>query len=436
MKKEIHINYIDLIKKICLTYIFSIWFIIPLLKELKQTSLVAVELEYYFIQLVGIVGIYLLVFNIYKDFKKREDKKGYLKEILPIFILGLYMIWTLISSVFSPNINKAFYGTEYRKEGYITYLCYAGFFSCAFLLNSQKIKKILLNIFIIISMLNIAFIELANHSYFLEIFLANDISTAVFKNSNHYGYYLLLVTSCSTLLFITEKKKIIKSLYALAYIYLLYYFILNNTFGCYLAMFATLISFFVYCIYKKKKIYSILISIIIFIVLSCCVTSDGKNIVINNILGLNKDINKIESGLLENEKDWEKAGSGRMKLWKYGIEFFLQNPVLGYGPENLKAKYAEVNIIQDRPHNLIIQLATTSGFPGLILYIIAIGLIIKRGVKNIDLENNIHTTTLFTVIAYLLSAMFGNSMYYTSPYFFILLGFLMYENIKKEGENK
>lgn len=41
---------------------------------------------------------------------------------------------------------------------------------------------------------------------------------------------------------------------------------------------------------------------------------------------------------------------------------------------------------------------------------------------------------LFMVIAYLISAMFGNSMYYTSPYFFILLGFLMGENLK-QNEN-
>ena len=36
---------------------------------------------------------------------------------------------------------------------------------------------------------------------------------------------------------------------------------------------------------------------------------------------------------------------------------------------------------------------------------------------------------LFTIIAYLISAMFGNSMYYTSPYFFILLGMLYKQEI-------
>ena len=43
---------------------------------------------------------------------------------------------------------------------------------------------------------------------------------------------------------------------------------------------------------------------------------------------------------------------------------------------------------------------------------------------------------MFSVIVYLISAMFGNSMYYTSPYYFIMLGFLYNEltNIKKEEQ--
>ena len=48
--------------------------------------------------------------------------------------------------------------------------------------------------------------------------------------------------------------------------------------------------------------------------------------------------------------------------------------------------------------------------------------------------NNIFLAVYFAVIAYLISAMFGNSMYYTSPYFFILLGMVM--NFEKTVDNK
>ena len=53
------------------------------------------------------------------------------------------------------------------------------------------------------------------------------------------------------------------------------------------------------------------------------------------------------------------------------------------------------------------------------------GIIIKRNIRNFNIEDGVQVISLFTVIAYLISAMFGNSMFYTSPYFFIFLGFLM-----------
>ncbi len=90
-----------------------------------------------------------------------------------------------------------------------------------------------------------------------------------------------------------------------------------------------------------------------------------------------------------------------------------------------------MTISQDRPHNLLIQLANTSGIPGLILYVTAVGIILIRAIKTMNENNSLHIVLLFTLVAYLISAMFGNSMYYTSPYFFILLGFLMCENVKE-----
>ena len=141
----------------------------------------------------------------------------------------------------------------------------------------------------------------------------------------------------------------------------------------------------------------------------------------------------------QEKEEIEKAGTGRMELWVNGLKFFTERPIIGFGPENLGKKYFEKNISQDRPHNLIIQLLTTSGLPGCILYVLAIGIIVKRSFKSLKMENKIHIISHFTVVGYLISAMFANSMYYTSPYFFILLGILMCETLKemkKEKETK
>ena len=270
-----------------------------------------------------------------------------------------------------------------------------------------------------------------NNTILLNYINYKEIKLGVFYNSNHYGYYLTLASTLACILFITEKNKIIKILYAITYITLVYNLILNNTLGCYIAVSTTIVIFTIYCIYNKKyRVFSI-ISILIFIIISCIIQINGKNIVAKNIKGLTNDAKSIINSNKENT-NWEKAGSGRAKLWKYGIIIFMQKPILGYGAENLEVEYVKYNINQDRPHNLIIQLATTSGLPGLLLYISGIGLILFRGLKRLKEDDNTYIAVYFTVIAYLISAMFGNSMYYTSPYFFILLGFIMNKKFEKK----
>lgn len=459
------------LKDIIIAVLLIIWMIIPMLKELKFTSTIIVIYEYRIMEIIGLIGIYLFIYDIYRKIKNTQDKKQIIKEIAPILILVLYLIWTLIACFFAQDKYKAFYGTRERNEGYITYLIYGGFFLSAFLIDSNKIKKVLLNVFLIVAILNIIFINLVNNNMLLvKVFNYRNIQTGVFGNLNHYGYYLLLATVIACILFVIEKNRFIKVTYLIAYLILLYTLIYNNTFGCYIALCTTLLLFLIYSIKVKNNMKSSIAVLLIFIILSVIVQKDGKIIAMNNMSSIFKDIQTLcnieesdsninndntnnntnndkidnvssnKNSKVSNENtnvsDWEKAGSGRAKLWKYGIKMIVQKPLLGYGAENLRQEYAKYGIDQDRPHNLLIQLATTSGIPGLLLYMSAIILILFRGFKRLKNKecNNIFLAVYFAVIAYLISAMFGNSMYYTSPYFFILLGMVM--NFEKTVDNK
>ena len=337
------------VKDIVLFSVLFIWIIIPILKMIQGVSLFTSIYEYKFMEIVGIIGIYLFAFEIYKKIKTTENKKLVIKELLPIIILVGYLIWTLISCIFAQDRQKAFYGDAYRKEGFITYLIYAGFFACAFLIKSDKLKRCLLNSFIIVAIINIILINLTNNSIqMLKIFHFKNIQVGVFSNSNHYGYYLLLATITACLSFIVEKNKIIKSFYGLAYLILIYNLILNNTFGCYIAFAITMILFFVYCIYQKKNRVITVVSVLIFIIISCFVQYNGRNVVVNNakilfndissildvaknrnnykieenVQNENNNISKSENNTKNNsainseaEKRLENAGSGRAQLW-------------------------------------------------------------------------------------------------------------------------
>lgn len=432
------------IKDIVIFILLLLWMIIPVLQSFDETYDILLIKKYNLslMKVTGVVGIALGIYFILEKIKKAQDKKEIIKELLPIFIFVLYMIWTLISCILSPNRELAFKGTSYRKEGYIMYLIYAGYFFCAYLLESKKLRKILLNIFVIVSI----FLIIISRAYFTvlkytDIFLYNTPDKSVFAQFNHYGYYLMMSLMCALGLFITEKNKILKVVYLVAYTVIGYALIFNNTFGCYLATAIVLIAYCIYALVKKRDRAVALIATAIFIILSFTVTKNDKNLAYENISGLGSDIKSIiikvfniEEDSPEVEENFEKAGTSRMLLWKNGVKFMMERPIIGYGPENLKEKYKSVSINQDRPHNLLIQLATTSGIPGMILYVTAVGIIVVRGIKNLIKNNGSGKIFLIIVITYLTSAMFGNSMYYTSPYYFIFLGFLINCNSYKQKE--
>lgn len=102
-------------------------------------------------------------------------------------------------------------------------------------------------------------------------------------------------------------------------------------------------------------------------------------------------------------------------------KFLREKPVLGYGPDNLEEEYAKVNIKETRPHNEYLQYAVCLGVPALLLYLGALLNIFIRNFKQRKLLSEGNIIALVASFGYLASAFFGNTMYYTTPYFFIIL---------------
>lgn len=441
-------------------FLLTLWMIIPILQSfrplIKYRRMIILQVN--LLSIIGIIGAILGVIYIFFKIEKSDNKKQILKEMIPIFILVLYMIWTLISCFFADSKQLAFEGTYYRKEGYYTYIYYAGFFLLAYMLDSKKLRKILLNIFFAMSTFIVTISMISKGYRFTNIFANTNMDNTVFQQFNHYGYFLTMALINAFGLFVTEKKKILKVIYLISFALMTYALMYNNTFGCYLAVIATIILYFIYSIIKKKNRLMTIIAIIVFGIISCMVTKNGIHLLSRNIQKLSSDLTAIinkfttsdviidnenateeeiakqEQAILDREWLFKHAGSSRMDLWRYGLKFVQESPIIGYGPENLGKQYGSVKIDQDRPHNLLIQLATTSGIPGMLLYVSAVGIIIITAVVKLIKKNHTGEIFLIIVIAYLISAMFGNSMYYTSPYFFIFLGSLMKCNSFKESE--
>lgn len=349
-----------------------------------------------------------------------------------VFLFAM-LVWGGIAALLANDINIAMMGTTYRLDGYLSYCIYAGFFGCAIIISNKKTLLKILKYFVGISVLLgisslIAMIPFfSNTPNIYCISLRYMRGTSMFYNINHYGYYLVMAIICAMGLFIYEKSRVKSAMWLVVALFNIWVLIDNNTFGCYIAVFIGLIALgFIFKTAKNNNIKSFL-PVFTFILLSVCLSpfySIGSNLFV-----LNNDISK----LTDDSQDSSEAGSGRWTLWVQTVDNILKKPVVGYGPEGLTGKFTQKTIdktgmehtvtsFQDRPHNEYLQHAAFMGIPALLFYLAALIALFINRIKNL---NNVSVAVLIAgcaVIGYLISAFFGNTMYYTAPFFFILLG--------------
>ena len=298
--------------------------------------------------------------------------------------------------------------------------------------------------------------------------ILGETNSGIFHNSNHYGYYLSICVVVAAVMAIKEKKSWLSALYFASYVVMLEMAIINNTLGAYFGIGASIIFMIVYALipkgekadYRKELSWTGLILVAFIIMSAVTVNTSGKNIVYANFAGLVKDFNTLigkesnvssseENGTTSSEsgenstKSEESAkddiGSGRGVLWKDAAIMALQKPFFGYGLENLLYEYNEqFGVSEGRSHNLILQLAATTGIVGMLLYVVGIAAIWIRKLKHLKEWNIYECLGMFVTVSYIISSLVGNSGFYTSGYFYIFLGFIAMSlpNEKKELQSK
>ena len=299
---------------------------------------------------------------------------------------------------------------------------------------------------------------------------------SIFRNSNHFAYVLCMAVIAAAVLAIIEKNIFEKILYLVAFGTLTYMLILNDTFGGYLGVLVALALLFVYGMGKiilmivsnkdadedtrrknKKNMMNFFIVYLmiagIFTAFSLTVKDEyDKVIASRNFKTFFSDIGIFqnatqETSNTENEESstdnnksesdavLKNVGSGRGIVWVKSLELVKQRPLFGYGLECLLFQFnGQFGVNEGRTHNLLLQLLATVGIPGTIMYFLALGIIFVRLVKNWKTWNDVEKICVFVGIAYIITAMTGNTTYYTSPYFMMFLGFIAMTEWKREKE--
>jgi O-antigen ligase len=129
------------------------------------------------------------------------------------------------------------------------------------------------------------------------------------------------------------------------------------------------------------------------------------------------------------------AGTGRGSLWRLTIESIARRPVFGWGTEGI-ADYLKANSLDgnNRPHNEYLQYAAFYGIPAALVYITALCSIYRKAFKQLAELPAINICALLAGAGYLFSACFGNTMFYTAPFLFIMLGLGCYDPLPDKNE--
>ena len=401
---------------------FFISVVIELIKAL--TTMMSFDLEMYnpyaftikYINIIatvfGLLAIFLYLLRKYFD---QDVTKNQILKHPSLLLFVLLSIWIIISTAATGFTDYALHGTYYRNESLFSFLrYYLIYFMCGVIVTDKQ-KNQLLYILLYSSMILVLFDLLNYVNFFNDQFVS--LWSSVFYNTNHYGYYLTIVCLVSISYFLTNEHNL---KYLVIFCFNFIVLIFNNTFGSYLGVLVGL--FFAFAIsFKVKKINKQRIfTTLIIIILSTVFVKAVNPLSSGNFTILFQDLINITT---ESQQS-ETAGSNRWGLWLYSINKLNKKPstyLTGYGIEGISDQMQK-DAGNSRPHSEFLQQVVFFGLPALILYVVAIFLIYLRGYYNASLLSIPTIVALITSFGYLFQSSFGNTMYYTSPFFFSILG--------------
>lgn len=158
------------------------------------------------------------------------------------------------------------------------------------------------------------------------------------------------------------------------------------------------------------------------------------------------DIKPIEKIGFEGK---ESLGSARGYIWSRTLPLILKKPILGYGPDNFAIYFPQNDFIGkyrnyegrmweivDKPHNLYIQIAVSTGIPSLIAFLLLILMYLVSSVKMFfsneynDNMSIIGVGIFVAIMGYLGAGFFNDSVISVAPVFWVLLGMGINTNLK------
>ena len=369
----------------------------------------------------GLITLAWAVICVLFSWRRIADRDS-LKKSPWFYILLSLFVWALVCSLMSDDLLRAFFGNSMLFDGLFSYMIYGAVFICASMIRTEARRKALLRCFSVMAVLTAIIMLMAEGgNAFLRACMPSK-RAVVFIQFNHFGYVLCMgiMALAGLYLFDRKAKKGIKGVYLIALGVLVQALLVNDTFGCYVAVVVAIpVIYLFYGLSGSRIRFAALLPVLVFIGISAINylgIGQQSSALSGNVAQLGTDIQNIATG----SEAAAQAGTLRFVKWMDTIKRIGERPIFGFGPEGFYGANAITE--SDAPHNEYLQIAGYLGIPGLLLYLSALVSLAVHHFRNIKRLDPMVLAVSGVSVGYLISASFGVPVFNTAPFLWIFLG--------------
>jgi O-antigen ligase/tetratricopeptide (TPR) repeat protein len=288
-------------------------------------------------------------------------------------LLFMYLVSILISSFLGDDLRNSFWGNGWRMDGIFLYLHVFAFILYLTALLKWKrdlFTRIILSIFTLTGVATAVFGVLE----YLEIITTLSAkylprASSWFGNPNIFASFLVIAFFMTLLLLLRSKSFYWKWVYAGSLLLMMLGLLASGTRGSALGLIGGLIFMGLWYVFQeqsKEKRQKLLIWVILGIVATSGIIA---------VIYITSEENSFLYRMTHLITD---SSSERLLFWKMAIQGWIEKPFFGYGFNNyyiigneqfLPELYNYDGGWVDKPHNLFLEILSTTGIFSLILYI-------------------------------------------------------------------
>jgi len=345
--------------------------------------------------------------------------------------LLIYFMLLVVSLFFALDRELAIHGSPRREDGFRMMMVYFLLFLAA---RTGTISRTKFNVGIEISAAILSIYGIMQ-CYGLDPFPRDFIRArwrtafSTFGNPNFFGSYLVLVIPIALDSFIRRRKDISGLVYSI----LIYALLCTRTRSAWIGAAVAIVAYFVAGRLSTRYSRQDTRRLICILMITFAVVHVLNALNNNAFVQRSKSIYEGALSVIRNE-DPERAGSGRIFIWKRVILLIRDRPLTGYGVENLRVPFAErFNeevmavfgriLYFDKAHNEYLHIAVTTGIPSLIVYLSLVTKVLRVGFTRLR-ENDTYCPFVASVLGYLVQAFFNISVVSVAYMFWVFLGIL------------